>query len=257
MLNRSGIPTKLVRTGEDTVSFLTPELHNILRKYYIELGRVPRETIPALLSITDALVQPGKENKFNRYRFPSKIPEYLASGKPVILPKTNIGLFLENEKECLFLLDGTISEISIKLKRLFLDKELSEKIGRAGQMFAKKKLRWSLGAKKVHDFYSKVLENVQERIFIMEETEMLSDNPDADLREFLLDELDKVNAQLVEKDALLAEKDAELNAIRNSRTWRMLLLLGKIRLFLMPENSWREKISRSIIQKINMFPKKR
>jgi hypothetical protein len=43
-----------------------------------------------LLALADLLVQPGKPDAFNDYRFPSKLPEFLSVGRPVILPDTNI-----------------------------------------------------------------------------------------------------------------------------------------------------------------------
>ena len=56
------------------------------------------------------------------------------------------------------------------------------------------------------------------------------------------------DSQLAERDAQLAERDAELYAIKNSRTWRVILFLGKIRLFFIPKNSWREKVMYSVIK---------
>ena len=50
---------------------------------------------PQLLVAADILVQPdGSPGPFNDYRFPSKLPDFFASGRPVVLPKTNIGLYL-------------------------------------------------------------------------------------------------------------------------------------------------------------------
>ena len=46
----------------------------------------------------DALVQPGGPDAFNDYRFPSKLPDFLASGKPVVLPATNIGRYLRRRR---------------------------------------------------------------------------------------------------------------------------------------------------------------
>ena len=53
---------------------------------------LPREDVRAVLASTDILVQPGRADSFNDYRFPSKLPEFFASRKPVILPRTNLGL---------------------------------------------------------------------------------------------------------------------------------------------------------------------
>ena len=61
------------------------------------------------------LVQPGRPDAFNDYRFPSKLPEFLASGRPVMLPRTNIGLHLEDGVEALLLGHGDADEIADKV----------------------------------------------------------------------------------------------------------------------------------------------
>ena len=78
----------------------------------IELGWVARRHIPELLAAADVLVQPGRPDDFNDYRFPSKVPEFLASGRPVVLPRTNIGLHLRDRREALLLDLGSAAEIA-------------------------------------------------------------------------------------------------------------------------------------------------
>lgn len=152
-LNQRGFQTKLIRTGIDHVPFLEPDLIRSRNNFCIELGYVSRVMLPSLLSIATVLVQPGSPGKFNDYRFPSKIPEYLASGKPVILPKTNIGLFLRDGQECLLLENGGVVDIAQKLESLFVDIELREKIGRRGKRFAEKQLKWGYLVNQLFDFY--------------------------------------------------------------------------------------------------------
>lgn len=156
LLNRRGIRTRLVRTGTDYVRLYDKQL-NILDQYCITLGHLPRADLPALLSIADVLVQPGKADAFNMYRFPSKLPEYLASGKPVLLPAVNIGRFLKDEEEAILLKQGNALEIAQILETLFPDRARRERIGEGGRLFAEKNLKWSLGAQKLLSFYKKLL----------------------------------------------------------------------------------------------------
>lgn len=156
LLNRRGVPTRLVRTGTDYVRLYDKQL-KMLDQYCISLGHLPRTDLPALLSIADALVQPGKADAFNVYRFPSKLPEYLASGKPVLLPAANIGRFLKDEEEAILLKEGNALEIAQKLEALFPDRAQRERIGEGGRLFAEKNLKWSLGAEKLLNFYKKLL----------------------------------------------------------------------------------------------------
>jgi glycosyltransferase involved in cell wall biosynthesis len=158
ILNERGVPAKLVRTGTDYVRHSPHNDSAIKEKYCVELGHIPRRDLPSVLSIADVLVQPGKPGQFNDYRFPSKVPEYLASGKPVILPRTNIGLYLKNYEECLFLEEGTPSDIAAKIEMLLSNEDLRRRIGAGGRAFAEKNLQWGHIASCLHSFYKTVLD---------------------------------------------------------------------------------------------------
>lgn len=156
LLNRRGTPVKLIRTGGDYVP-LIDESYKIIRRFCINLGHVPRQKLPQVVGLADVLVQPGKADEFNEYRFPSKIPEYLASGRPVLLPPANIGKYLENDKECILLQTGNALEITRKLEDLLPNKNLQREIGLRGKEFAHKNLRWEINADKLRTFYEQIL----------------------------------------------------------------------------------------------------
>ena len=151
-LRRRGVRVRLVRTGNDHLRFPTARWL-AMKKDSIELGRLPRSRMPSILSIADALVQPGEAGPFNSYRFPSKLPEYLASGRPVVLPNANIGKYLVNNEECLLLEKGDAQDIAQKIERLILNEVLRKKIGAGGRLFAEKNLKWGKIAEKLHSFY--------------------------------------------------------------------------------------------------------
>lgn len=153
LMRHRGYEVKLVRTGLDQIRFPGAALNNWKDDNNIELGRIPRSQLPSVLSIADVLVQPGMPGPFNDYRFPSKLPEYLASGKPVMLPKTNIGLYLKDKEECLLLEKGDAFDIAQKLEFLLLNETLRNKIGFAGRKFAERHLKWSSIAGKLRSFY--------------------------------------------------------------------------------------------------------
>lgn len=88
LLNDAGIPTHLLRTGEDIV---TCEHIRKAGSRVHHLGWMARDEIPEVLAAADILVQPGSSGEMNDKRFPSKLPEYFAMGLPVILPAANIG----------------------------------------------------------------------------------------------------------------------------------------------------------------------
>ena len=67
----------------------------------IDLGFLSRTKTYSVLALGDILVQPGRSDRFNHYRFPSKLPEFFASGKPVVLPRANVGCFLQDGVQAL------------------------------------------------------------------------------------------------------------------------------------------------------------
>lgn len=120
------------------------------------LGHVPRSFIPSLLAAADALVQPGAPGDFDDYRFPAKLPDFLASGRPVILPRANIGLELRDGDDALLLERGTTEELRGAILRLQDDPGLAVAVGRRGREFALRELRWSKSADSVRALYQEV-----------------------------------------------------------------------------------------------------
>jgi glycosyltransferase involved in cell wall biosynthesis len=137
LLNARGISTRLVRTGFNRPEFLaslTPEL----KANVVDLGFIAKSRLPKLLSIADVLVQPGRLGPFNDYRLPSKLPEFLASGRPVILPPTNIALEMKDGQEAVFLNEGSPEDIAECCVRVFKDPALAASLGANGSAFARK-----------------------------------------------------------------------------------------------------------------------
>jgi glycosyltransferase involved in cell wall biosynthesis len=135
LLNRAGSPTRLIRTGPAApwfVARLSPEE----RACALELGFVSRDRLPGLLALADVLVQPGRADAFNDYRLPSKLAEFLASGRPAILPPTNLAHAMQDGREALFLRDGSPEDIQVRCLQVFANPQLAAGIGAAGRRFA-------------------------------------------------------------------------------------------------------------------------
>jgi hypothetical protein len=139
-LRRDGHPIVFVKTGWDSPE--APELRQ-LGDALRNLGWLPRASLPDLLGAADAFVQPDAPGPFNDFRFPAKVPDFLASGKPVVVGRTNIGLVLEDGREALVLENGASTEIYRAVELLCADAELARKIGQGGRAFALRELRWS------------------------------------------------------------------------------------------------------------------
>jgi 2-polyprenyl-3-methyl-5-hydroxy-6-metoxy-1,4-benzoquinol methylase len=155
-LNRRGFPLRLVRLGRDYVDFLGDEL-SMVKEHVISQGFVPRTQLGRYLSLADVLVQPGRADAFNDYRLPGKLPEFLSSGRPVVLPASNIGRYLHDGQDCVLLRKGNALEIAWSVERLLESPSLRKRIGEAGHAFATQNFNWSRSARKLKRFYEHVL----------------------------------------------------------------------------------------------------
>ena len=156
LVNRMGVPLKLIRTGKDFVS-LSEHGDDVLHKHTVELGIVSQGDLPKILQLTDILIQPGKVDEWNSYRVPSKLPEYLISGRPVILPEVNLGKILKNNEEALILNAANAEQIAAMLIEWLPRKRDRALIGLNGAKFAKKHLNWSVATKIINDLYFKII----------------------------------------------------------------------------------------------------
>jgi glycosyltransferase involved in cell wall biosynthesis len=156
LVNRQGHPLKLVRCGRDDLDFLGDGLE-FIKRHIIDVGFRPHTEIPGYLALADFLVQPGRADEFNNFRIPSKLPEFLAMGRPVVLPKTNIGRQMRHEVDGLVMEEGHNLDIARQIHRLIRDPGLCERLGFGARKFAEKHLNWNTSAEKLLGFYDRVL----------------------------------------------------------------------------------------------------
>lgn len=155
--NLQGKPTILIRTGIDNNLQILQDDDLWIKQYVIELGWVELEMIPDILALADILVQPGESDDFNDYRFPSKIPEFLAMGKPIIVPKTNIAHHLQHLENAFILPIVDQETLPEAIDFLRNNPEIAEKIAKGGLKFAHNNLNWFNSTQKLINFYQQPL----------------------------------------------------------------------------------------------------
>ncbi|MFM8734923.1 MAG: glycosyltransferase [Pirellulales bacterium] len=155
LVNRRGLPLTLIRTGLDHVPLAEHGL-DVLRGHVIDLGLVPRVDLPDLVHAADVLVQPGRVDEWNACRLPSKLPDFLISGRPVILPAVNLGTRLEHGHEAIVLPEATAERIAAALLEWLPQRERLAAIGAAGAAFARRALTWSAAADAVETLYDRL-----------------------------------------------------------------------------------------------------
>jgi glycosyltransferase involved in cell wall biosynthesis len=121
------------------------------------LGLVRRHWLIDLFKLADFFVQPGAPDDFNSYRLPSKLPELLAMGRPVVLPNTNIGLLMHDRINALLMQRGDSAEITECVESLLTDQALAARVGEEGRRFAIEHFNWARSARQLEVFYQELL----------------------------------------------------------------------------------------------------
>jgi len=154
-LNENGAPVILLRAGVDHVAFLPPDLAAKVRPHVLELGQILNHRhLPPLMALADMFVQPGMPDAFNDYRFPSKLPEFFAIGRPVILPRTNLGASLRHGEDAYVLDRADAAGIAAAVRALRSDAELRLRLANGATAFAGRRLSWRKSAATLANFYA-------------------------------------------------------------------------------------------------------
>jgi glycosyltransferase involved in cell wall biosynthesis len=158
LLRRRGHQVRLVRLGHSEFGGVDPRAFRAMGDGVLELGRIDWREMPDYLALADAFVQPGAADDFNRYRLPSKLPEFLAMGRPVILPHCNIGNDLTHGENALLLERGNAVEIMARVEDLLASPELATRLGEGARRFAIDHLSWRDNATSLAGFYEELID---------------------------------------------------------------------------------------------------
>ncbi|MBC2695555.1 MAG: glycosyltransferase [Desulfobacteraceae bacterium] len=151
-LNEQGCPAILIRTGINAEAIGDEAW---ITAYEKNLGWVERSQVPDILAAADVLVQPGIPSPFNDQRIPSKLPEYFAMGRPIILPRTNLGLKVQHGQEG-YVLDKADGEgIARAVLEINKDKEMAWRLADGGVDFYLWQLV-SLANVRLDDYYRRI-----------------------------------------------------------------------------------------------------
>lgn len=153
ILRRQGYAARLLRTGRDFVP-LFPGPAEEISEAVISLGQLAHHgEIPRVLGMADFLVQPGRADPYNDFRFPSKLPEFFSIGRPVLLPHTNLGRFVRDGVDAVVLREGHAMEIADRLIELIRDPAKCEQLSRGALAFCKLHFDWNKAATALIAFY--------------------------------------------------------------------------------------------------------
>jgi len=103
------------------------------------VGQVGRDTLPRLFADVGAFALPRASGLFSTAGFPTKLGEYLASGRPVIVTATgDIPLFLQDGVSAFLVPPDDTRAFAVRLADLFRDPEAARGVGVRGREVARR-----------------------------------------------------------------------------------------------------------------------
>ncbi len=103
---------------------------------------LPHNEVPGFLRACDVLIIPRLQNRVTRISFASKLPEYLAVGRPVIASRTSDAQFIIEHGKTGFLYEPGDTEAFMQIVQDLKDATLRDSIGKQAAEMARIRLSW-------------------------------------------------------------------------------------------------------------------
>lgn len=122
------------------------------------VGRVSDETYRTYLNAVDVCLLPLRATQTNLARWPSKVGDYLAAGKPVVAtPVSDVAEIFADSKIGILSSDTTPAGYAQALRRIVAHKSRWKEMGDNGRQFARQHLDWSVIARTLIRFYENTI----------------------------------------------------------------------------------------------------
>lgn len=107
------------------------------------VGQVPSSTIPAWLSESDAGVLPIRRDALLDFAFPNKLPEYIISGRPVVISRLNAIQHYFTPDALAYAEPGDPEDLARQMRRVYADADLRRRLT-ATAMSEYAPIRWDV-----------------------------------------------------------------------------------------------------------------
>jgi glycosyltransferase involved in cell wall biosynthesis len=145
--------------GNTSDQALLAQIHDLLHQLQltnkrVELaGEVRRVDLPSYLCAADVMVLLRSSGVFSQAGFPTKLGEYLATGRPVIVTATgDIPLYLQDGVSAFLSTPGDIGAFVTKLKHVLSHYDEAVEVGRRGQEVARQYFDYRKNCRRILDF---------------------------------------------------------------------------------------------------------
>lgn len=157
-----GKPLNFVLTGSKNKSPHAMEIDEIITKYGLQervkfTGYLSREELKSYLSKASLVIINKYETQQNQYCFSTKLGEYLAAAKPLIITKVGEAMnWLENGKSAYVVFPHDTQGLSEAIVEVINNPNESKQVGKNGQQVCKDSFDYSVWGGKILDFFKKI-----------------------------------------------------------------------------------------------------
>lgn len=126
------------------------------QRHVVFTGYLPDEQYHRLLQSAGILILTKPDNRQNEFNFPTKIGEYLMTGRPVLATRVGVVGELLTDGTNVFFADFDTHAIAEKMQFIVEHPELAEKVGSNGRAFAESNFDYLKHTKRLTDFLGKL-----------------------------------------------------------------------------------------------------
>lgn len=125
---------------------------------YLEVGYCAERLLPYYLSSADVFALPLKKNLANQVRWPNKIGEYMAAGRPTVISDVGDVARVVRNHEIGLVAEPNEYDLAEKIEILLRDEVLARSLGEKARQIACSKYSWFSLAARLEDIYLQVLD---------------------------------------------------------------------------------------------------
>ncbi len=129
-----------------------------LASHVLFAGPVPHRQMHRYLGLADLFLGVAATSRFNAHRLPSKLPEYMAMARPIVLAEVGFGRELDDGTEVVKIGGDEPDEVEQGLRRALLLRPFWPDMGRRLRQKAEQLFDWRRNAEQLVAFYDELLE---------------------------------------------------------------------------------------------------
>lgn len=170
MIEAFGIATQklnyklhFVITGNIENSPHSIEINNLIEKYQLHnvihfTGYLSNDDLRDKLSMSSLVIINKYTTQQNKYCFSTKLGEYLAAGKPIIITRVGEAMnWLKHNHDCVIVEPGNVYQMSDAILQIFSDINFSEKLGNKARETCRKSFDYRNYGKILKTFFFKII----------------------------------------------------------------------------------------------------